>query len=301
VPGTFDYCVTYGFGKATSLPFNQGLARHDDVLTTIDVSDSQGVTSTQPGKSRYTRMLWESAPSPISPQAVVAQTGGDPVVPPGAQLLTLPNIEFALGFFADNQSGAGGVNFRNHTGRSGVYVNIYRRRVATDFDSYAAMDSSSTFKNEDLLRLDERQDFFLLAQVRIDTDNDGRFIDDGSIIPDYSRPLDAQGIHPGFAMYPRPSEDGVMNVRYIESPRALVNDTDVLAVTDSGREAIIEGALAHLMRMTGDTQGAADATSRYEDHIARLNKLNNSLIPRDHVIKRRKTRSAVNRNRWRRR
>lgn len=290
-PGRFSYILTYCWGKLHASQTAPGVARFDLNVEPFDVSPAaMGNTM---GSNRTARPRWESAPSPESEIIEVAFEppieAGDPT-PPAAVALTLPNIEYVLGFLLSG-TGTTGTFSRASVIRSGIYARIYRIRHTEDFDYYTRLGVSDPgYHIPALHKLDLRAgEPQLLAEVRIDEDNEGIFIDDGRIIPDAGTVLQSQGVYPTFALYPRPDEEDRLDVRYVATPRLPRLDTDIIPVNDAGYAAIVHAVVA--MEAANDANMAAMHRRLYQEALESLNNAAD-MKPVDQVTRKRPARSG---------
>jgi hypothetical protein len=232
-PGEFQYIVTYTWGKRDADFRLPGLAKWD---TYAGAWTNTGQTIAQapgnePANNRVREPRYESAPSPASgTQPVEFFDETDKTKGYTAIKVRVPNIEYALGFLTEHPSGSpSGKRVSQH--QSGIHVRIYRRRVSvfddTAFDPYRDMSYASKGILTDKAVIDNKDKFYLLAELRVDEVNRGVFIDDGQYIPDRSRPLrDVHG-YQQYALYPRPDQRYEMDVRCVRRPQKLDAEQDV--------------------------------------------------------------------------
>lgn len=199
-------------------------------------------TSLTPQVERY-EPYWESSPSEISNEV---DSSTDTVI----LRLNLPNIDFTLGF-GDAASA--------RYGKSGVRKRIYRRRKST---SDLSIEAPNTF--------------FLLDEV------DGlttTYDDDGSITPDYRRPLREVHGYQTFRLYPRPSRRYQLVLRMIRRPLPLTDDADSPVLTSDGAECLILRSLAYLYDSQGNAAMADRTEMKYEKALHSLKKRYGDLRP----------------------
>lgn len=293
-PGKFAYLVTYTWGKRDLEGAHPGLSWFSENAAPLDVSNIPQATTSQ-GTNRSSRPLWESAPSNLSKQIEVAfipaLEQGVPPAPPQAVEVTLPNIEYVLGFLMKG-TGSVGAFERSSVARSGIHARIWRVRYTEDFDDYTRLGTAEPgFHVPALHKLDLREgEPQLLAEIRIDDSNEGKFIDDGRIIPDHLTPLKSQGLHPAIQLHPRPSERDRLDVRYIESPPVPKVLTDAIPVNDQGRKALVHKVIACEVGST-DAALASMHRSMYDAEISKLNKAAD-MKPVDQVTTRKPARSG---------
>jgi hypothetical protein len=181
---------------------------------------------------------------------------------------------------------------RAHTRRSGWHVAIYRRRLTEDFTDYStAPVGGSDHKNvvTGLQKLEISDEFYFLAEMRIDPNNEGVFTDDGTILPDYNRPLRSTGTHLGMELYPAPDARYPVRVSYSATPTELKDDTDVPPVMGNAYEALVEGSLSLLQRMLGDPAWR-EARARYMEEVDKIAKEMGSPVPEAQVMRKRAAR-----------
>lgn len=291
-PGRFSYILTYTWGKLHATQTAPGVSRYSDNTSVFDVSPL--AMSSAEGTNRIARPRWESAPSPESEVIEVAyipnvEPGGPPT-PPSAVEVTLPNIEYILGFLLAGTGSSGNFS-RASLARSGIHVRIYRVRWTEDFTNYERLGTSDPgFHIPTLHKLDLRAgEPQLLAEVRIDPDNEGVFVDDGRILPDASRPLQSQGIFPTFTVYPRPQEEDRLDVRYVAAPKLPVLDTDIIPVNNVGYKAIVNHVVA--MEAANDHNLSSTYRRLYQEAIQDLNSAAD-LQPSDQVTYRKPARAG---------
>ena len=300
--GTFEYKITYCWGARDIWFRNPG--PHHWGANAIDPINGSGVAwdaingNEQWGQQRYREPRWESAPSPIS--AKVSTTNSDHGgVGLGARL-TLPNIEYIQGFYwnliakdsfppslippaRDN------VGFeRAHAQKSGWFTRIYRRRVATNFDLYNALgdptgpDPSigvSAGGQQILHKIEEDNSFYLLAEIHIDPLNQGFFMDDGQLLPDYHRRLRDTHGYMNIALYPVPNKRYEIEVRCVRRPLELENDSDAPYIHAEACDILVDRALQLLYESEGNASMMGFAKQRYERNLLTLSKRYGDLRP----------------------
>jgi hypothetical protein len=228
--GQFEYLFTYVWGQQEVWSHGPG----PETQTTLT-----------PQSERY-EPYWESPPSEFA--AEVDNTAGAGLNRPIQ--LTLPNIDFTLGF-----GDAGTARY----GRSGVRKRIYRRRKGTSDNTIEAPNT-----------------FFLLDEV------DGlttAYNDDGSVTPDYRRPLREVHGYQTFRLYPRPSRRYRLVLRATRRPRPLSDDADTPVLTRDGVEVLIERTMMYLYESQGNAAMADRSERKYLDALGRLRKRYGDLRP----------------------
>ena len=199
-------------------------------------------TTLTPASERY-EPYWESSPSEAS-------NVGDSATLTKVVRLELTNIDFMLGF---------GDAATARYGKSGLRKRIYRRRITTS-------DKSIEVPNT----------FFLLDEV------DGlatTYDDDGSITPDYRRPLREVHGYQTFRLYPRPSRRYMLVLRMIRRPLPLTDDSDSPVLTVDGAEVLILRALAYLYDSQGNASMSDRTEGKYEKALHSLKKRYGDLRP----------------------
>lgn len=195
-------------------------------------------TALTPASERY-EPYWESPPCPV-PKSVVNSSGAGANKP---IQITLPNIDFMLGF---------GDASTPRYGHSGFYKRIYRRRISS---SLASVESPYTF--------------FLLDEV------DGlttAYTDNGSITPDYMRPLREVHGYQTFRLYPKPNRRYQLVLRYIRRPRPMTDDADTPRVVRDAVEPLIMRTAAFTYLHQGNAAMANTMMQQYEDALHDLKK-----------------------------
>jgi len=309
--GTFEYVITYCWGKRDiqfrnpTMGYHLGYAdswENDQEPFEGSLSDlGRPIKSSQ---NRFREPLWESAPSPVSAQVVVAPPP-DQAVATASVKIVLPNIEYMQGFLSTGSqlTTAGLQTFlRQNFRESGWHVRIYRRRVAANFTNYFFMKTIAPTApgREDggaeiagLQKLDLPTAFFLLAEFRIDDNNQGIFYDDGRITPDYHRRLRDTHGYQAIKMYPYPDQRYEVDVRCVRRPYKLVDDQDAPLVHAEAVDLIIHRALMFLYENMGSPQMAQLAKSRYDENLFTLSKRYGDLRPPQVPVLRRFSRAKT--------
>lgn len=270
--GKFQYRFTYAWGKrdfdyqALGMGYwGAQIAEYvetDPALGALPMSDW--------AQNRMREPLWESAPSPYAETEIVTVDPDTAVVYPYINVL-LPNIEYQLGFGSSGL--ANNVAFRRYNAsHSGVHIRIYRRRVTEDFDSYSAFGAAGFdgVEIEGLHKLDIHDDFLLLAEMRVDEHNEGTFRDDGTIIPDYNRPLrDVHG-YQSLRLWPMPDARYEVEVRCVRRPRALASENDVPPIHAEACELVISYARSLTYEYLKDFASAGTSMAFYREQLETL-------------------------------
>ena len=227
--GNFEYLFTYVWGQ-------------QEVWSHAPGPETQ--TALTPSAERY-EPYWESSPS--EPSVALSNEGNTKVI-----RLTLPNIDFTLGF-----GDAGTARY----GRSGLRKRIYRRRLAS---SDGTIEAPNTF--------------FLIDEV------DGlttTYDDDGSVTPDYRRPLREVHGYQTFRLYPRPSRRYQLVMRMIRKPLPLTDDADSPVLTSDGVEVLILRTLMYLYEAQGNASMADRCERQYTKAMMTLRKRYGDLRPKN--------------------
>jgi hypothetical protein len=225
--GEFEYIFTYIWGK-------------QEVWSHAPGPETQ--TGLALAEDRY-EPYWESPPSAVS-DAVDSSTATKEI------RLTLPNIEFTLGF---------GDAATPRYGHSGMRKRIYRRRNTSSVNTHETPNT-----------------FFLLDEVDgITTVYD----DDGSITPDYNRPLREVHGYQTFRLHPRPNRRYQLVIRFIRRPRPLTDDADTPKVLRDGIETLILRSMAYAYEAQGNAAMAERVLGQYEKALFALKKRYADLRP----------------------
>jgi hypothetical protein len=209
--GTFDYCFTYCWGRIDS----------------FDLSALRG----------FLEPRWESAPSPISPEATCITGSAAPVV-------ILPNIDFELGF------GAGA-----RATRSGIYKRLYARRKAVEPSPTQIIEAPGVF--------------MLLAEVGGEVT---AVPHNGSVLLDYLRRLKAVHGYNSVRFYPQVDARYEVDCRLQYRPNPLVNKQDAPRISEDGVDALVQKTLSFFYEYDGKPELAQMAEMRYKDMMATLTK-----------------------------
>lgn len=300
--GSFRYMVTYCMGKRPQDYANPGLPHWqgdaDPFLSDFDYVDLMGLDNrVYPGQARIMEPIIESAPSPASELIELESDAGTLLTP--NVYVQLPNIEYALGFIMQGTqwTGASSDGFnRQHSYKSGVYVRVYRQRVSADLGTgYTGLgvDASPGGRNiYGLANLDFDDGYYLLAEVKIDQQNAGIFIDDGSLIPDYHRRLrDIHG-YQSVKFHPRPQDTYEVEIRALRRPSELVSDYDVPVVHAEACDLIVYKTLEYLYERMGQPQKKLDAQNEYNRLLGQHAKRYGTAVPSSQVIRTRPARAS---------
>tara|TARA_R110000824_G_scaffold85560_3_gene212538 strand:- start:896 stop:2620 length:1725 start_codon:yes stop_codon:yes gene_type:complete len=296
--GTFEYVITYTWGKRDIFFGNQNMGyafgyeqEWSNDETSLSSFNPDPLKPEDASSNRFREPLWESAPSPVS-VPVTPEIIDNGVAK--AVKITLPNIEYMLGFFSGGQAFGGGVWKRKNMHQSGVHVRIYRRRSTEDFTAYDDLSTVSPAGVDvtNLNKLDIKNAFYLLSEFRIDENNGGIFYDNGRIIPDYSRRLrDVHG-YQTVQLYPQPNERYELDVRCIRRPPKLEHSQDVPLVHAEAVDLIVQRALVYLYESMGNPEGSQIAQLRYDRQLFTLAKRYGDLREASRPILRRFSRAS---------
>ena len=289
--GRFKYLLSYTWGKVGTERSSPGVSFFDGAANAFDVSPlNMGARDYGTNRSRPPR--WESAPGGVSEEievATVPDIEGSGYTPAKAVQLTLPNIEYVMGYLLRGIMAGGSFN-RASVARSGLHVRIYRIRSSENFDNYTDLDLHGGQRVTTLHKLDLREEPQLLAEVRIDPANEGIFVDDGTILPDISVKPTSQGLYPSIALYPRPTEADRLDVRCVQAPANPNLLSDTIPVNETGRGAIVSAVVA---REAGSADQVLASMHRrlYDEAIVSLNK-SVDLTPTHQVMRKRRARAG---------
>ena len=291
-PGEFEYIVTYTWGKRDADFRLAGLAKWDSYAKNW-FNTGQTIASTpnnDVANNRIREPRYESAPSPVSAKVAVRPIDlGDVTAKYTGITVSVPNIEYVLGFqtrltaiaSADYDSTATGVRVSEN--QSGVHVRIYRRRVRDiELDPslpYGDLSRSVTALDDPNVFIDNKEKFYLLAEMRVDHVNKGMFIDDGQYIPDRSRPLRDTHGYQQYALYPRPDQRYELDIRCVRRPQKLEDERDVPRLHAEAVSTLVDRAMAYLYESMGNFGAADTMMKRYNAALELLNKRYGDLRP----------------------
>lgn len=192
---------------------------------------------------------WESAPSDISEAVDYSTLGG----PAGSLQMIAANIDAMQGFDI-----AGTIR----QGRSGYRIRWY---IARD-DVYTAGPGNSAFDT-----VEASGKFYLLAEVEPSSTNSSgaaTYVWDGSVTPDYHRPLKHSTGYYGYHVYPSQDQRYEIDLRVLRRPRKLETATDTAPIQSDAVSALIELSLYYLSLKDGVDQASAQIhESRYEERV----------------------------------
>jgi len=284
-PGTFQYIITYTWGKRDVNLRNPTTGYYDHQSSDwLDDGLDAVPDRTEFGDDRVREPLWESAPSPPSAKITVLNMPDDNVGVRGVKL-TLPNIEYMQGFQLSGTDSVYGAYSRANKSRSGWHVRIYRRRYTENFTNYNFLANVGRNVNG-LNKLDLSDAYYLLAEMRLDEFNQGIFIDNGSIIPDYHKRLrDIHG-YQALQLYPKPDKRYEVDIRCIRRPQKMDSDQDVPPVHAEASDMIIHRALMLFYEHEGNPELAELARTRYERNLFTATKRYSDLRPPSEPLRR---------------
>lgn len=189
---------------------------------------------------------FESAPSPVSEAFDMAALGGTS----GALQMVATNIDAMTDF---------DVASTIRKGRSGYRIRFYIARDSV----YTAGAGSSAFD-----RVEAAGVFYLLAEVEpstLNTVGPATFIWDGSVTPDYFRPLKHSTGYYAYQVYPQQDARYELDFRVLRLPRKFKADTDTAPIQRDAVPALVELALHYIALTDGaDQNGAQIHLDRYQ-------------------------------------
>lgn len=235
--GKFEYRFTYIWGKQEIWFHNPGPLSQD----------SQTATS-----SRYQPYL-ESPPSPKTAQVDNTTDLGGGVY--NAIEITLPNIDFMLGFDDNPSLGITTARYR----RSGIKKRIYRRRISEGAVPGGGLGPS----------IEKPDDFFLLAEV---DGHETTFTDNGFNTPDYGVPLQPVHGYQTVRLWPTPDTNYTVEVRCVRRPKALTDAQDYPVIHEDAMDCLITRALAYLYESQGNAAMAQYSLTAYQENLFALGK-----------------------------
>jgi len=291
--GSFEYKVTYTWGKRDVEFQLPGLASYNGFAQPLSQTSATSYPSqsdtnrTNTTDDRFRTPRFESPASPASNAVVVTPAGPTDTY---AVKLSLPNITYALGFL---NSFIGGSS-RQSLNQSGLYVRIYRKRLTTNFAQYLAQQTTSPATRQaklDASQLDVSDDFYLLAETRVDNSNLGVWFDKGDVLPDRSRRIrDIHG-YQTLMFYPKPDKRYVTEVRAVVRPQELVDDEDTPWVNAEAMNVLLSRAMALFYENLGQPQLSQLSYGRYQEELLTLSKRYGDLRPPNVPVLRRMTRA----------
>ena len=299
--GTFEYKVTYTWGKRDvefQLPglgswegFGQPLSITN---TTAFPSESTSTNGNNTSANRFRTPRFESPASPASTAVEVKPQEG--VL--GAVKVSLPNITYALGYLNSVTSG-GSTYTRQSLNQSGLYIRVYRKRTSTAH--YGGLTNNATGLAES--QLDISEDYYLLAETRADSVNEGVWYDTGEFLPDRSRRLrDIHG-YQTMQFYPKPDKRYSAEIRAVVRPQELSANTDTPLIHAEAINVLLERAMVYLYENMGNPSLSQLSNLKYTEALLTLSKRYGDLRPPAVPVLRSMTRASGSRiaRRWNRR
>ena len=292
--GTFEYKVTYTWGKRDveyqlpGLGSWEGFAQPIDLTeSTVFPQNSHSANGDNPARNRFRAPRFESPASPSSNPATVGEIEDTTARP--AIKVSLPNITYALGFL-NSISHGGSTYTRQSLNQSGVYIRIYRKRTSVNLSEYSEIlnDAAGLATSQ----LDTDEGYYLLAETRADTANGGVWIDRGEFIPDYNRRLrDIHG-YQTIQFYPKPDERYPVEIRAIVRPHKLIADTDTPLIHAETMGVLIEKAMVFLYENMGVPARSSDSQLRYQSLLQTYSNRYGDLRPASVPVLRTMTRAS---------
>lgn len=264
--GSFKYLITYCWGRRD-----------------VDMR-SFGPYSSITGNNTEGSLLepkWESAPSPVSPEATTTNNGF-------SIYLSIPTPDWAMGFGHSND-----VRYTH----SGFYTRIYRQRTSSDTTNPITSDQSVVGGS---VRSPNTDEFFLIAEVDGSVNN---WVDAGLIVPDYHRRLREVHGYQAVALYPRPDARYEIDVRCVRRPQKLADDADAPRIHLDGVSCLVQKTLGYLYEAQGNPEMADRAQVRYDRDLIYLTRRYGDLrYPEEPIMKRPARARQVSNSRrpWRR-
>lgn len=198
---------------------------------------------------------FESAPSPVSDPIDMALLKSPT---PGALRMVATNIDAMTGFDV-----SGGTILRQ--GHSGYRIRFY---VARD-SVFASGPGLPEFD-----KVESAGVFYLLAEVEpssLNPDGAATFIWDGSVTPEYFRPLKHSTGYYAYQVYPMQDARYELDFRVLRLPRKFKSDTDTAPIQRDAIPALVELALYYIALNDGaDQQGAQLHLDRFQDLAQRF-------------------------------
>ncbi len=257
------------FGQA----YVEGMTYNDD-LSSSDETELWGI-------SRRAEPMFESGPSPVSEVITVADP--DSASAGQSAVYLFPNYEYQLGYLMNVDTGVLTLYKRSDT-RSGEWIRIYKRRLSTDIGAgYAALGDAVTGARATALNrstsIELSNKFYLLAEFKPDENNKAVFVDSGTLIPDFSRPLrDVHG-YQAFSLYPLPDTFYTVELRVTQRPQMLIDDTDVPPLDPVACKAVVDLAASMLYERMKDPFNADRSLRLYQAAVATINRRYGDLRP----------------------
>lgn len=196
---------------------------------------------------------FESAPSPISDAIDMAALGGG-----GALKMVAANIDAMTDF---DVTGTGVLR----KGRSGYRIRFYIARDDTNIGGAGA----ARFN-----QVESAGVFYLLKEVEpssVNSDGPATFIWDGSVTPEYFRPLKHSTGYYAYQVYPMQDARYELDFRVLRLPKKFKSDTDTAPIQRDAIPALIELALYYIALIDGaDQRGAQVHLDRFQSLAQRF-------------------------------
>lgn len=284
--GEFEYCFTLCWGKRDPDHGASGFPSYLTEAVTVPGETDSDMAATDPARHRILEPLFESSPSPVS--AAVVTTNDDGEIPPStadAIEITLPNIEYQLGFLLDGLTTGSAALSRFQSTHSGWYYRIYRRRKTEDFTSYTSLGTTLSGAHiPDLEKLDIQDAFYLLVEINPRSSVGLKYIDQGTVVPDYNRRLRNINGYQSLRFHPNPDARYEIECRCVRRPQRLVSDNDVPPIHSEAIKILVDYACSLQYEMLGQYDQAAAAERRYERGLQTLKRRYGDLRPHDAAV-----------------
>ena len=264
--GKFQYLFTYVWGQREIWYTTPG---------PLEQTQPQPITTPDTTSSRV-EAYWESGPSEVTTATEVLTYVSQQITTYHGIDITLPNIDFMLGFDDDNNAAP----FMPRYHKSGIKKRIYRRRLTDAGDRVAAG-----------VRVESPDNYFFLDEV------DGHVInytDDGTITPDYNRPFREIHGYQTLRFTPVPDKTYAVEMRCVRTPRKLVDDKDVPRIHSDAIPTLINRTLQYVYEAMGNESCKRSAQADYERALYNLTKRYGDARPSSRVRKKRV--ASVHRN-----
>ena len=237
--GKFQYLFTYIWGQKEIWYTSQG---------PLDQAQIKPIVTPNTTSSRV-EAYWESGPSEVTVSTEVLKNVGPAITTYHGINITLPNIDFMLGFDGT------GLPRENH---SGIRKRIYRRRLTDEGDKVSAG-----------VRVESPDNYFFLDEVEgavID------YTDTGAITPDYNRPFREIHGYQTLRFAPVPDKTYAVEMRCVRTPRKLVDDKDVPRIHSDAIPTLVNRTLQYVYEAMGNEQAKRSAQADYERALYNLTK-----------------------------
>ena len=189
--------------------------------------------------------LWESAPSPLSNEVNHNSPGAA-----GKNIrIQMTNIDQMTNF---------GVSGTTRRKRSGYRLRIYVAR--TGIKAFGG--TAGAYNNVERAGI-----YYLLTEIDPDdVSPDAAYTWDGSVIPDYHRPLNHSTGYFAYKPYPQHDARYELDFRVLRLPKKFKDDSDTAPIQRDAVSALLELAMYYLCLLDGvDQTGANSHLDRYDD------------------------------------